>query len=74
MLFRSLPPLATGKYGFDVSTIVTGVGPDHYWTEALVFDAACRLPFEAHWELRKEYNAGFLPLDSAAPVCLETSS
>lgn len=63
-----LPPLASGKYGFDIVSIVPGRLIDHYWANAVTFDTVARLPFDAKWELRKEYNSGFLPLDAGLPV------
>ena len=67
----TLPRLATGKYGFDIWTNIGGTTQDHYAVDAVVFDAATRLSFPAKWEMRKEYSAGFLVLESGPPTCTE---
>jgi lipopolysaccharide transport system ATP-binding protein len=62
----ALPPLATGSYGIDVATTVHGSGPDHHVPAAVIFTVS-RPPGTSMWELRKEYNAGYLILDAGDP-------
>jgi lipopolysaccharide transport system ATP-binding protein len=64
----ALPPLATGRYGFDISTTLHGFGPDHYIPEAVIFAISTNSSLSKKWELRKEYNAGYLVIDSGEPV------
>jgi hypothetical protein len=67
----SLPPLASGHYGFDVATMIHGAGPDHLIPNAITFETSAHLEFPVQWELLKEYNAGFLVLDSGQPTILD---
>jgi lipopolysaccharide transport system ATP-binding protein len=67
----ALPRLASGNYGFDVSTTVHGSGPDHFVPDAVIFETSARLDFPVQWEMRKEYSAGFLVLEAGRPVILE---
>jgi ABC-type polysaccharide/polyol phosphate transport system ATPase subunit len=63
----ALPLLATGTYGFDVRTVHHATGHDHEVPNAITFESSARLDFSKGWELRKEYQAGFLVLDDEAP-------
>jgi len=69
----TLPLLATGTYGFEVRTIHHVKGPDHVVFDAFTFEASARLAYSKGWELRKEYHAGFLVLDSDTPPAVELS-
>lgn len=62
-----LPPLATGTYAIDISTTFHGHGPDHYVPSAIVFETSSLLSHPSKWDLRKEYNAGYMILDAGDP-------
>jgi lipopolysaccharide transport system ATP-binding protein len=63
----SLPRLATGNFGIDVSTTVHGSGHDHYVANAIVFGSSSQFSFPTKWELRKEYASGYFILDAGEP-------
>ena len=63
-----MPRLATGNYGFDLSTTIHGFGSDHYLSDALVFGSESRVNHPGQWELRKEYNVGHFIMDEGVPV------
>lgn len=62
-----LPPLASGSYGIDISTTIHGHGPDHYVPSAIVFETSSLVSHPSKWDLRKEYNAGYIILDAGDP-------
>ncbi len=64
----TVPALASGTYAFDVATTVHGSGFDHYVPSAVVFATSALQRQPANWELRKEYNAGYIVLGVGDPV------
>lgn len=69
----AVPRLASGQYGIDVCTTNHGKGPDHYVSQAVVFESASLAGFPAQWELRKDYAAGYFILDAGNPRPVEGS-
>lgn len=70
----AMPPLATGSYGIDIATTVHGHGPDHYAPSAIVFETSSLLSRPSKWDLRKEYNAGYMILDAGDPQEIPTET
>lgn len=63
----SVPRLATGHFGIDVSTTIHGQGPDHYLPNAIIVDSSSLVNFPSKWDLRKEYASGYFVLDAGDP-------
>lgn len=64
------PPLASGRYGFDLTTSVVNVAWDHYVSDALAFDVYLSNPGGRPWDFRQAYNYGSVALVCAEPIAV----
>ena len=68
------PPLASGRYVFDLTTSVANVAWDHYVPDALAFDVHASNPRGHAWDFRQAHNYGSVALLCAEPIAVRPAT
>jgi lipopolysaccharide transport system ATP-binding protein len=75
LAFAIQPPhLASGRYGFDLTTSVVNVSWDHYVADALAFDVHMSNPLGHPWDFRQAHNYGCIALLCTEPVSVRPAA